>query len=183
MGDEALPEPGVGCFFLDVSMPAPIKFMIFSICWKEQTCNMKKYKIKHLYTWLKCQQLLMNDTEQQRSFNEILSVYINTPLNSKHALNFNLSLHHPTTANPITKQEQWSSGTGWGDRMESLPLLGVLGGRRAALQWWITSNSPTWTAVQWLTHHHSAKTQRGDKVNYNLEALETPTYWGLWAVL
>lgn len=39
VGGEALPELGVGCFSLDVSMPAPIKFMIFSICPKRT--NMK----------------------------------------------------------------------------------------------------------------------------------------------
>lgn len=29
---DGLPELGMGCLFLDVSIPAPIKFMIFSIC-------------------------------------------------------------------------------------------------------------------------------------------------------
>lgn len=34
-GGKVLPELSAGCFSLDVSIPAPIRFMIFSICSKK----------------------------------------------------------------------------------------------------------------------------------------------------
>lgn len=73
--------------------------------------------------------------------------------------------HHSQTNYKTGTLKKWH----WVMSYDREMLLGVLGRRQAALQWWITSNSPTWTAIQWLTHH-SAKTQRGNKVNYNLES-------------
>lgn len=145
-----LPELGVGCFFLDVSMPAPIKFMIFSICYRKQR---------------------MGDEETQG----------NNHLCTTRSINEKQTLPNPLPV--LCGQPNYRAWTlkerHWARRSDSeFLLLGVLGWRRAALQWWITSNSPMWTAVQWLIHH-SAKTQFSDTVNYNPEVSETLHHQGL----